>query len=160
MTSFYIMGVTALNVISVNQIKLMILVPKLQKWSTWCCIINYSYIDYSKNVLIYSFIDQFELDCGNSVIGKGWICVDTFIIEGKKTFHKTDFQVANCHLWENVLWNTGHIYHGERLTSLKGWLDCFEFHSGWWKFWSLFLKCKPDLAMTARPQAFVSSLPY
>lgn len=34
MTSFYIIGMTALNVISVNQIKLMILVPKLQKCST------------------------------------------------------------------------------------------------------------------------------
>lgn len=134
MTSFYIIGMTALNVISVNQIKLMILVPKLQKCSTWYCTINYSYTDYSKTVFIYSFINQFELDCGNSSIGKGWICVGIFIIKGKKTFHKTDFQVANCHLWENVLWKIGHIYHGERLNSLKGWPDCFELYSVWWKF--------------------------
>lgn len=160
MTSFYIIGVTALNAISVNQIKLMILVPELQKCSTWYCTINHSCIDYSKNVFIYSFINQFELDFGNSMIGKRWICVDIFIIKEKKTFHKTDFHVANCHFWENVLWNTGHIYHGERLTSLKGWLDCFELYSDWWKFWSWFLKHKPDLAMTARSQSFVSSLSY
>lgn len=134
--------------------------PKLQKCGTWYCPINYSYNDYSKNVFIYSFVNHFELYCGNSMIGKGGICVDIFIIKRKKTFHKTDCQVANCHLWENVLWNIGHIYHGERLTSLKGWMDCFELYSGWWKSWSLFLGCKMDLTMTARSESLVSSLPY
>ena len=141
---------TAPNVTSVNQIKWMIPVPKLQKCSTWYCSINYSYNGHSRNVFIYSFINHFELYCENSMIGKGGICVDIFIIKRKKTFHKTGCQVANCHLWENVLWNIGHVYHGEGLTSLKGWIDCFELYSGWWKSWSLFLESETDLAMTAR----------
>jgi len=62
------------------------------------CPINYSYNDHDKNVLIYSFINHYERYCGNSMIGKGGISVDIFIIKRKKTFRKTDCQVANCHL--------------------------------------------------------------
>lgn len=56
----------------------MILVPKLKKCSTSYCPINYNYNDHSKNMLTYSFINPFELYCGNSMIGKGGICVDIF----------------------------------------------------------------------------------